>query len=477
MKTNRNATFAKTALGTLATLAVSAFSTLAAAQIIFYENQDFTGRTFTTSAEVTNFTQYGYNDRASSAVVQRGRWEICEDARFGGRCTVLRPGRYPSLSAMSLNNQISSTRILSGNSRGNDIRYAPTPPAGQITFYENDGFRGRSFTTENQLSSFERQNFNDRASSVVVTRDVWEVCEDIWYGGRCVTLRPGRYGSLSSMGLSDQISSARIVSYNERPEDYRYPPVSNLPTLSQVTFYENNDFQGRTFTTRNQVDNFERYGFNDLASSVVVEGEAREVCEDENFGGRCAILRPGRYPSLADSGLNDRISSVRLANANLPVRYDDNRYNYQRRNNERLYDARVTSVRAVVGAPEQRCWIEREQVSSSQTQDQANVPGAIVGSILGGILGHQVGGGRGKDLATAGGAIAGLLVGSKVGQDGNNQEAYTQNVQRCANTPSQSRPAYWDVTYEFRNQEYRMQMTNPPGATVTVNEQGEPRTQ
>ena len=42
-------------------------------------------------------------------------------------------------------------------------------------------------------------------------------------------------------------------------------------------------------------------------------------------------------------------------------------------------------------------------------------------------------------------------------------------------SPGQARPAYWDVTYNFRGVEHRMQMTKPPGATVTVNERGEPR--
>jgi len=36
-------------------------------------------------------------------------------------------------------------------------------------------------------------------------------------------------------------------------------------------------------------------------------------------------------------------------------------YDSHRRGNERLYDANVTSVRAMVGPVEQRCWIEREQ--------------------------------------------------------------------------------------------------------------------
>jgi len=50
--------------------------------------------------------------------------------------------------------------------------------------------------------------------------------------------------------------------------------------------------------------------------------------------------------------------------------------------------------------PEQRCWVEREQVG--QEQSNANIPAAIAGAIIGGILGHQVGGGSGQDIATVG---------------------------------------------------------------------------
>jgi uncharacterized protein YcfJ len=146
---------------------------------------------------------------------------------------------------------------------------------------------------------------------------------------------------------------------------------------------------------------------------------------------------------------------------------------YRRRANERLYEANVTSVRAVVGPPEQRCWVESEQVP--QDRSSANVPAAIGGAIIGGILGHQVGGGRGKDLATVGGAVAGAAVGANIGRDRSGQQVQTQDVRRCENAPSQGRPDHWDVDYTFRGQEHRMQMTAPPGPTVTVNEQGEPR--
>jgi uncharacterized protein YcfJ len=249
---------------------------------------------------------------------------------------------------------------------------------------------------------------------------------------------------------------------------------------AQITFYERENFDGRSFSAHEPIANFERYGFNDRASSVEVVRDRWEVCEDAGFSGRCVVLRQGRYASLAAMGLNDRISSVRIVATN--ARIDDRRYaqapsapayDYRRRDNERVYEARVTSVRAVVGPAEQRCWVERENVV--QDRGDVNVPAAIAGAVLGGVLGHQVGGGRGKDVATAGGAVAGAAVGADIGRDASGQHVYVQDVQRCSSVPSQARPDYWDVTYTFRNQEYRMQTTAPPGPTVTVNAQGEPR--
>jgi outer membrane lipoprotein SlyB len=40
--------------------------------------------------------------------------------------------------------------------------------------------------------------------------------------------------------------------------------------------------------------------------------------------------------------------------------------------------------------------------------------GAIAGAITGGVIGHQFGGGRGKDLATAGGAVGGGFAGNEI---------------------------------------------------------------
>ena len=97
----------------------------AAAQVNFYENEGFDGRAFSTDRQVGNFKSHGFNDRASSVVVVNNRWEVCEDAQFSGRCVVLRPGRYPSLSALGLNDRVLSVRMVSQNTRVADERYAP----------------------------------------------------------------------------------------------------------------------------------------------------------------------------------------------------------------------------------------------------------------------------------------------------------------------------------------------------------------
>jgi uncharacterized protein YcfJ len=235
---------------------------------------------------------------------------------------------------------------------------------------------------------------------------------------------------------------------------------------AQVTFYSREDFRGQSFTTDRDIWNMEREGFNDRASSAHVRGGEWQVCEDARFSGRCAVLRPGDYPSLADMGLGNEISSVRAV-ARQYGSDDRGRYvadDFHRRGGEQLFEAQVTSVRAVVGPPEQRCWVERRDVN-------ANVPGAIAGAVIGGILGHQIGGGRGQDIATAGGAVAGAAVGSSVGSN----YGYGQDVQRCANVASNAQPDYWDVTYVFRGREHHAQMTAPPGPTITVNRDGEPR--
>src|SRR5215831_9619539 len=85
-----------------------ALAASAAAQVTFYEGESFRGRSFTVDGPISSLDPTGFNDRASSAVVQDGRWDACEHAYFHGSCMILRPGEYPSLG--QLNHRISSVR-------------------------------------------------------------------------------------------------------------------------------------------------------------------------------------------------------------------------------------------------------------------------------------------------------------------------------------------------------------------------------
>jgi hypothetical protein len=107
----------------------------------------------------------------------------------------------------------------------------------------------------------------------------------------------------------------------------------SFQAAAQVTFYENDNFNGRSFTAQRQVGNFERFGFNDLASSARVRGGRWEVCTDAGFRGRCVVLRRGEYPSFRQLGLNDQVSSVRPAT-------EDREGAYDRRDDDRREDRR-----------------------------------------------------------------------------------------------------------------------------------------
>jgi uncharacterized protein YcfJ len=244
---------------------------------------------------------------------------------------------------------------------------------------------------------------------------------------------------------------------------------------AQVTFYEQEGFRGRSLTANQRVDNLNGTGFNDRASSAIVERGEWQVCEDAFFRGRCIVLRPGQYPSLSSMGMNNTISSIRRVQGRPDYAYappppPQPPYPYYPHSGETLYQANVVAVRAVVGPPEQRCWVEQQQVVSG---GGPNMGGALIGGILGGVLGHQIGSGRGNDVATAVGAVTGAAVGANVNRSGG--QVTTQDVQRCQAVPGSAQPTYWDVTYVFRGVTHRAQLAFAPGPTLTVNGRGEPR--
>ena len=247
----------------------------------------------------------------------------------------------------------------------------------------------------------------------------------------------------------------------------------------QVVTYASAELEQAAMTLR-QADDLAAKGarYDDVHSLALLASQRAAAAQDiARLRSQQAVLSAQR--SAADARVQASAAQVRAAEAQrqadeaqrLAASAPPAVYDYRRRQGETLYEAPVTSVRAVVGPPQQRCWVERQVVDTGA--GGINVPGAIVGGVVGGILGHQIGSGRGQDLATGIGAVGGAVVGANVGNAPGT--AYTQDVQRCENVASAGSLDYWDVTYTFRGYEHHVQTTSPPGRTILVNAEGEPR--
>lgn len=94
-------------------LALAAIAAGAAqAQITLYEHDNFNGRRFTATESIASLQNGGFNDQASSLEIRGGRWQVCDDSYYRGKCATLGPGDYSTL-PYGLANKISSARRIS----------------------------------------------------------------------------------------------------------------------------------------------------------------------------------------------------------------------------------------------------------------------------------------------------------------------------------------------------------------------------
>jgi hypothetical protein len=66
-------------------------------EIILYDHANFGGNTRTLRAQVSDFDDIGFDNKASSLIVRSGRWELCQHDHFDGACLIYGPGRYATL--------------------------------------------------------------------------------------------------------------------------------------------------------------------------------------------------------------------------------------------------------------------------------------------------------------------------------------------------------------------------------------------
>jgi uncharacterized protein YcfJ len=128
----------------------------------------------------------------------------------------------------------------------------------------------------------------------------------------------------------------------------------------------------------------------------------------------------------------------------------------------------VTPVRKTTSTPRQVC----KDVVVNHTappKDQHRIAGTAIGAVAGGLLGHMVGGGKGKTLATVAGAVGGGYAGNKI-EAAHQQGTVTSTVERQCSTVNDSTTKIvgYDVKYEYNGVTRTTRMDHDPGDRVQV---------
>jgi Beta/Gamma crystallin len=182
-----------------------------------------------------------------------------------------------------------------------DEEHRRRPPASggpvAVVLYSETGMRGTAVELTGDQLKLSALAFNDKARSIDVRGGVWLLCSDANLRGRCEYVdRP--VSNLGEIGLSGNLSSAQVTTYDKGPRSY------------DIAFFANSDFRGPFLGFDEGEASLSQYRFNDTAGSVLINRGDWLVCQDNDYRGTCELLEE----SAADLGaftLNDAVSSFR----------------------------------------------------------------------------------------------------------------------------------------------------------------------
>jgi uncharacterized protein YcfJ len=130
----------------------------------------------------------------------------------------------------------------------------------------------------------------------------------------------------------------------------------------------------------------------------------------------------------------------------------------------------VDPVRKTVNNPRQVC---KDEVVTHTTppKDEHRIAGTAIGAVAGGLLGNQIGGGKGKTLATVAGAVGGGYAGNRI-QASRQHANTTSTVELHCDTvnDTSTKLVGYDVRYEYKGVTRTVRMDHDPGDRVKVEE-------
>jgi uncharacterized protein YcfJ len=122
-----------------------------------------------------------------------------------------------------------------------------------------------------------------------------------------------------------------------------------------------------------------------------------------------------------------------------------------------------TPVTAQVLVPQQQCTDQQQQVPTPPSG-----AGALIGAVVGGVVGHNLSDGFGRATATGLGAVVGSVIGDRV-EAGNT--ATTDSLARSCQTwtRTENRLIGYDVVYDYQGRRYATRLAQDPGPSLALN--------
>ncbi len=364
----------------------------------FFESDNFGGRQFAMDRIVTNFATIGMNERARSVIVEGESWEVCVDNNFGGGCTVLAPGRYPTLGGWS--NRISSARALSPPA---------TASAAAVGTPRIEGFDvgpARQLSGGNTLA-FTLYGTPGGAASVRIGTSPTRILLD--------EVEPGVYERTYTIKNSDHFAADTAATANLRLGNTIASAVLDESLLAGAPTPA---AQAAAAAAMPKIDRFEAD-----APARLVPGEQIFFSLHGTPAGKARVhvvgvkgnllldeVQNGIYEGAYTIKDRDRIATDAKVTATLKLGKQKVSANLDRpllatanRNTSTRSAARYCANCGVV-----------ESVNAVEVKGDGGYVGKIAGGVIGGLLGNQVGGGRGQDVMTVVGVVGGAMAGNEI---------------------------------------------------------------
>lgn len=113
----------------------------------------------------------------------------------------------------------------------------------------------------------------------------------------------------------------------------------------------------------------------------------------------------------------------------------------------------------------QQVAVPRQTCTTAQALPPANSGGgALLGAVVGGLVGNALGGGDSRGMATMAGVVGGAILGERAESQQNSQPVTTCSTQ----TTYENRLIGYQVVYEYAGKQYQVQLAQDPGPTLPL---------